>query len=278
MKVRHPAVAGKFYPADSYQLKKLMKELENEVGVNPDVHSDFSETQIIGGIVPHAAVIYSGRVAIPFFQSIQKLNQKIDTFIVLHPDHYGIGKGSYTDDCDEWMTPLGTMRVDRELARLMNLSFVNTGDNKEHAAEVILPFLQYFFRYKFLILPVGMCDQSTDKSRKLAGMLHSANEVLKRNIMVIASSDFSHYVEPEVGYDLDSMVIDHIVSFDIDGLYSAVIENNISLCGYGPIMTLMSYSQVLNTEPKVKILARGNSGKAGSDDHVVDYVSAVVYT
>ena len=88
---------------------------------------------------------------------------------------------------------------------------------------------------------------------------------------------FSHYVKPEVGFYNDSIVIDRIVNFDQRGLYDTVTSNNFTICGFGPIISLMFYAQCMAVSPKVEILARGNSGKKLQADLVVDYVSALFF-
>ena len=101
----------------------------------------------------------------------------------------------------------------------------------------------------------------------------------KKNIVVIASTDFSHYERPEVAFYNDNLVINRIMNNSIRGLYDTIQENKISVCGYGPIMTLMFYSRLINQEYKVEILSRGNSSMKSDDDEelVVDYVSALFY-
>jgi AmmeMemoRadiSam system protein B len=123
-----------------------------------------------------------------------------------------------------------------------------------------------------------MSKQSYKSARKLAEMIFKANQVVKRRIAIIASSDFSHQVRPEVGFYNDNLVINRIINNSIRGLYDTIQENNISVCGYGPIMTLMFYSRMLDPNYKVEILARGNSAKYSEAELVVDYVSALFYS
>ncbi len=275
MNVRYPAVAGTFYPAKADNLKELIRISESgaveHAGVDP------KGIRILGGIVPHAGYIYCGREAVSFFKMLRKSGQVADTFIILHPDHYGVCSGVYTDAHDFWETPLGTLEVDREFRDRVHLLSSSACRGREHAAEVTLPFLQYYLPYEFRILPIGMHDQGPEAAEELSENIIDAQRALKRKIVIIASSDFSHYVPPDVGYRLDELALDRIRKLDGKGLYHSVVENNITMCGYGPIMTLLFYARHTARVPKVKILARGNSGKTGSDDLVVDYVSAVVY-
>ena len=94
---------------------------------------------------------------------------------------------------------------------------------------------------------------------------------------MIASSDFSHYVDPETGAEKDDLVLREIENLDSDKLHQTVIDNRISVCGYGPIMTLIEYSKLVSDNPESTILARGNSGKTMPSSSVVDYVSMLFY-
>jgi AmmeMemoRadiSam system protein B len=123
-----------------------------------------------------------------------------------------------------------------------------------------------------------MLKQSYKSARSLAEKIFKANQVLNKKIALIASSDFSHQVRPEVGFYNDNLVINRIINNSIRGLYDTIHENNISVCGYGPIMTLMFYSRMVNPNYSVEILARGNSAKRVKSDLVVDYVSALFYS
>ena len=95
--------------------------------------------------------------------------------------------------------------------------------------------------------------------------------------MIVASSDFSHYVSPEKGYALDTKVINEIINLNSDAVYSIIRNEQISVCGYGPIMTLIEYSKLLSHHIKVDVLKRGNSAKNGQSNEVVDYNSVLFY-
>lgn len=275
MKIRYPAVAGTFYPAEARLLKSAIKKAEE--GIEHYGDSYLAHVQGIGGIVPHAGYVYCGDVAVSFFKLLRKLGGEYDTFIILYPDHYGLGSGFYTEAHGAWETPLGKLMVDRQLADEMDLQVLHRSESSEHAAEVVLPYLQYYMSYDFKILPIGMHKQDKKSAQKLAALIRRGQKVLKKRIALIASSDFSHYVPPDVGFEMDNLVLRSIVDLDAGGLYQTVIDNDISVCGYGPIMALLLYARSIADKPKVKVLSRGNSGKTGTRNLVVDYVSALVY-
>jgi len=275
MSVRHPAVAGLFYPKEANALNHLLNEVINVEG--PKINNEICPNEIIGGIVPHAGYKYSAYEAIHFFHCLKNSAQKFDTFLIINPCHYGSSEDISMDSHHIWSTPLGPIALDLELMDFMNLPRSAMAQQSEHAAEVILPYLQFFLDYEFKIIPISMSKQSYKDSRKLAEMIYKANQVVKKNIALIASSDFSHQVRPEVGFYNDNLVINRIINNSIRGLYDTILENNITVCGYGPIMTLMFYARMVNPGYNVEILARGNSAKCAKSELVVDYVSALFY-
>jgi AmmeMemoRadiSam system protein B len=181
------------------------------------------------------------------------------------------------DSNDVWETPLGKVDLDKEYIELLGLPVSNQAQRREHSAEVMLPFLQHWLDYPIKIVPVCILRQNPQTAREVAGKIHVSNAKLGRRLLIIASSDFSHYVEPALGKKLDDLVLEEVRNLDSDRLYENVLENNISVCGYGPIMTLIEYAKLAVPEPKSTILARGNSGKSHPSSSVVDYVSILFY-
>ncbi len=277
MDVRTPAVAGTFYPDDATAINEMLDQiLESE---KRKIRKKISPKQIIGGIVPHAGYMYSAPEAVHFFYYLSMIREAYDTFIIINPCHTGAVDTVAFDTHDTWHTPIGDVPLDTDLMNFMNIPKSNEAQRGEHSAEVIIPYLQHFLNYDFSIVPITMRKQSYKTAKSLAEIIYKANQVVKRKIAIIASSDFSHYVRPEVGFYNDNLVINRIVNNSIRGLYETIHENNISVCGYGPIMTLMFYSRMIAPDYKVEILARGNSSKNHilKDELVVDYVSALFY-
>ena len=128
-----------------------------------------------------------------------------------------------------------------------------------------------------MILPVCIKRQTTDHAIQLARELLIAKNKLSRKVMVIASSDFSHFVTPEKGLRNDQIVLDQIDAKDIVALEDTITTNQISVCGYGPIMTLMAYAAGIDPSYKTTILARGHSGEVYPSRDVVDYISILFY-
>ncbi len=276
MKIREPVVAGSFYPEQSGKLRELMdKLLEFELD---SIKIGLAKgSAIAGGIVPHAGYQYSGYEAVHFFKILEESGNHFDTVILMHPNHYGRGPGIASDDADYWETPLGRVRIDTHLIDLLGLQRFSGAYSHEHAAEVILPFLQRFLEYEFRVVPISFLDQDPDTARQIGNKIFEVSSRENRNILLIASSDFSHYVDPLIGEKTDRRIIDHILSLDPERMYREKVTTGATLCGTGPILALMQYCRKLDGNIKSELLKFGNSGKSGPSDRVVDYASIIFY-
>jgi AmmeMemoRadiSam system protein B len=161
-----------------------------------------------------------------------------------------------------------------EFGSLLDLPESGSAHAHEHSGEVLLPFIQHYFKgHPFGIVPICMADQSFERASELGTRIFHASQRLEKCIMVLASSDFSHFLTSEEGYNADQPVVDAICSGDIEGVYSAVTQRRVTVCGYGPIMALMTYSALLDPSYNTHILARGHSGEVSPSREVVDYIS-----
>lgn len=270
-KIRKPAVAGLFYPADPEELSSeidllLSVSVPSQIPVN-----------VIGIISPHAGYVYSGRTAAFGFNVLK--NKKIKSAIIISPSHHEYFRGISIFDGDAFETPLGVVEIDNDISNKLTegSKFIFRGANghrKEHAIEVQIPFLQRIL-HDFKIVPIVMGDQAniyiSELSEKLA-------EVLDKNTIIIASSDLSHYHSKEEADLLDSIVEERISQFDFQSLYSDLESNSCEACGAGPIISLMkaAWSKGIN---KSIILNRSDSGDtSGDNSHVVGYLSAAIYS
>lgn len=275
MNVRTPIVAGAFYPDTKKKINQLVDRILDAEKKNIDY--SYTERQIIGCVVPHAGYVYSAYEAVHFFEIISKSGIQYDTFIIINPNHTGYGESIEVDASDSWETPLGNVPLDTELGQALELPRSHRAQQQEHSAEVMLPLLQKFIPYEFKVLPISMLIQNPASALELAEKIRNANSKLNRKLMIIASSDFSHFESPVEGERKDDMVLEQIKKQDSKKLYDTVIRNRISVCGYGPIMTLIEYSRLVSDNPQSSILARGNSGKTRPSDSVVDYITILFY-
>ena len=275
MSIRKASVEGRFYPSTKSRIFDQIKEIEKS-GRYPE--PDLSPRAVYGAVLPHAGHIYSGYQTIPFFQLIERHRLFADTYVILHPNHTGHGAPLAIDDADFWSNSIGDVPVDKEFARAMDVTFDNRPHAREHSAEVIVPFIQYFCEeVPFSIVPVSMLDQSHKNASLIADRMIRAEKKTGRKIMVLASCDFSHYLPPEEGKKIDQLILDQILERNAPGVEQAVIGNRASICGYGPIMSLMEYARSKTPKYRIDILARGHSGEIIPSMEVVDYISLMAY-
>jgi len=268
-------VAGRFYPGNVAQLDRQLSGIRSaEIGL---IDLELARKKILGGIVPHAGYMYSAYQAIHFFEILKNSKQQFDTFIIINPNHTGYGPELALDPHDNWITPYGEVETDKEFQGLLAIPESAEAHKYEHSGEVMLPLLQYSLNYPFRIVPITMFRQNLENASRIARAIVRANKKLQKEVCVIASSDFSHFVEPEEGRRLDRFVIDNILKLDSEGIFREVHEKHITVCGYGPIMTLLEYAKLSTGEAAVSILKTGHSGEISDSSEVVDYVSALVF-
>ncbi len=275
MKNRKCAVAGQFYPDNAKETDEMITEIYNKEKVK--INKEFYNKDIVGGVVPHAGYVYSGYQAVHFFDILKNQREKYDTIVIVTPSHSGLGEDVSVSPCEEWETPYGNIKVDIEFNRELKLPFSENGQRYEHSGEVMLPFLKYFLDYEFKIVPIVINSQNYENAKFVADRIYKVNKFLKRKIAIIASSDFSHYELPEIAKKHDNIVLEEIKVFNSKKVYESIIDNNLTICGYGPIMTLMEYTKLVREEPKNEILRYGSSGDVANMEKVVDYISILFY-
>jgi len=274
-KTRQATVAGRFYPDNREEIIKQLSDVLNSESKNID--KSLAQHQIIGAIVPHAGYMFSAYQAVHFFEILKSSEEKFDTFFIINPNHTGYGTEISFDVNKYWQTPLGITEIDGDFYNEMDFEFAADAHQYEHSGEVMLPMLQYFLDYPFKIVPITLSRQNLQNAKKIAKSIFDANQTFKKKICIIASSDFSHFQKPKEGFELDQLVVDRILKFDSEGVEDEVNSNHISVCGYGPIMTLMEYAKMVSNSPQNKILKRGHSGEIIPSNEVVDYISFLFY-
>ncbi|MEM4556733.1 MAG: AmmeMemoRadiSam system protein B [Sulfolobales archaeon] len=278
---RIPVVAGSFYESSPNKLTNMINWcFTHELGPGklPVVGSRSKES--IGYVVPHAGYMYSGPIAAHVYYRIAAEGLP-DTFIVLGPNHTGIGTAVSIYDRGIWSTPLGDVEVDSDLAseilKHSNYVDVNYDAHKyEHSIEVQLPFLQYLFK-NFKIVPIVIAYQVPEIAKDLARSLVNASRKLGRDVVVLASSDMSHYEPQSVAYEKDREVLERIVRLKPEEVFEVVNERGVSMCGVGPVMTLLYYANLLGGS-KGEILKYATSGDITGDlDAVVGYAAVRIF-
>ena len=274
MKIREAKVAGKFYPASAQEIINQLNEIKEKE--KKAIAYDLANHHIAGGIVPHAGHMFSGYEAVHFFEILNRVKVKPETIVIINPNHTGIGVELAIDNHEKWKTPLGEIDLDTELRDILPFPGSSREQEYEHSAEVMVPFIQHFLDYPVSILPITMSVQNYKYASALAAAIKEAAEKIDREIILIASSDFSHFLTPEKGYELDQLVVDAIMEQDPIAVEHVVRKNNISVCGFGPIMTLMEYAKLIDAK-EIKILKQGHSGEVIPSNEVVDYLSILFF-
>ncbi|MDO9537699.1 MAG: AmmeMemoRadiSam system protein B [Thermoplasmata archaeon] len=270
--MRYASVAGQFYSGTEAALLKELEDCFNhELGPGkvPELNKS-GERRIRGIVSPHAGFMYSGPIAAHGFAALAE-DGFPDVFVILGPNHHGLGSGVAITTHD-FETPLGTMQNDKELARKIRTGIVDDSmlaHRHEHSIEVQLPFIQFFARDRKFV-PVSMLMQDHKSATQVGKSVRDA--IGDRDAVIIASTDFSHYISPEAAKEKDMLAIDRILDLDTKGLYDTVRKNRITMCGFGPVIAMLEAVQGSEAE----LLKYANSGDVKPMAEVVGYASIVV--
>lgn len=275
MKARRPAVSGMFYAGTSGELKQQMEwcyKHELGPGVVPLVN-DNGPREIVALVVPHAGYVYSGPVAAHAYKELAD-DGLFDTAVILGPNHTGYGSPVSLWADEDWETPLGKVRVDRELAHDLLAGVIEVDETAhiyEHSIEVQLPWLQYLYG-EVRIVPIAMMVQDLETAREVGKAISkSAN-----NIIIIASTDFTHYEPHPVATEKDQSMIAAIVNLDEEELYRQRESLNCTMCGYGPVASAIVAAKEMGAE-RASLLKYATSGDTTGDfSRVVGYGAIVV--
>ncbi len=281
--IREPAVAGLFYDADPERLRKQIEwSFSHPIGPGrvPEP-STTRKRRNYGYVAPHAGYIYSGPVAAHTYAEIAG-EGPAETYIIIGPNHTGLGTLVSVYPSGKWRTPLGEVEVDEEFVKelVMGSEYADLDVKAhlyEHSVEVQIPFLQYLFGNSFRIVPIVVWEQTPMLMRDLAKGIERAVEATGRDITIIASTDFSHYVPYEEAYRRDKFAIDAILELDPEKLFKTIREHDISMCGPGGVMTLLYYARMKGASG-AELLKYATSGDTSGDkSSVVGYASIKVF-
>jgi AmmeMemoRadiSam system protein B len=269
--MRYPAVAGQFYEGKEDALRKQIEAcFLHDLGPKKIPKLEKGGRNIKGAVSPHAGYMFSGPVAAHVTAALAA-DGFPETFIVIGPKHSGFGS-AVAITTEEFNTPLGNVAIDMELAEDLHTGVIDndlTAHRQEHSIEVQLPFLQYLKPdIKFVPLCIG--HQTYKIAKEIGGIISKA--ISGKDVVVIASTDFSHYVPRAVAEKLDKKAIDAIVNLDAKLLYKTVDKHNISMCGYGPVMTMIEAVG----GSKASLLKYSTSGDIMEMRDVVGYGAMVV--
>jgi len=256
--MRNPAALGMFYPSDRKKLESQLKGFFSET----------KEDNCRAVISPHAGYIYSGQGAAHAIASLKKSK----SFVILGPNHTGLGKRFSVFPEGGWRTPFGDVRINSGLAKKLlecqHLEEDTMAHMNEHSIEVQLPFLQYKFK-EFDFVPI--CVMGLEYSDRLLDVCKGiADAVAKTNATVIVSSDFSHFLSLEESNEKDNMALEKIKKLDPEGFFETLDRIDASICGYASIAVLLFLAKKLGLKPD--IIHKSNSGEVSGDyNRVVTY-------
>ncbi len=264
-------MAGSFYAGTGAELARQVEKCfldPRGPGELPVRHRSGSRP-LRAAIVPHAGYDFSGPIAAHAY-SLIAAQRPPETVLILGVDHQGLGAGPALSD-RAWVTPLGPVDVDHDLVHALARGPIRVDEGaqaEEHSIEVQLPFLEYVLPHPHFVALQVRYDRF-EQLRAVAEVVRSAIE--GRDILLLASTDFSHYVPPQIADRLDRLAIDAIIARDARGLYETVARNDISMCGVAPTTVLLA---ALAGEPLVARLLRwGHSGEAQPMREVVGYAA-----
>jgi len=274
--LRHPAVAGRFYPRDRESLREEVNSyLARGEAAQGNVATQ-APSSAIGCIAPHAGYIYSGHVAGAVFAQI-KIPQRC---IVMCPNHTGVGQPLAIMSEGAWETPLGNVQIDAALAaslkeRCPALQEDASAHRGEHAAEVELPFL-LLRQPKLTFVPIALGTQRLDALEQLGLAIADVVGGQRDRVLIVASSDMNHYESDVITRAKDHWAIERILTLDARGLHEVVTQQNISMCGMGPAVTMLTAAKKLGATSAELVKYATSGDVSGDRDKVVGYAGVVV--
>jgi len=284
MSIRKPAVAGSFYPDNSEELRKTIKNFLDKI--------ELKRRKCIGAVAPHAGYAYCGKTAASVYNNV---STGFETAIILGPNHSGLGIGVATS-LESWETPLGILETDQEFVKEIIKDSVIMEDSRshwrEHSIEVQLPWLQYRFK-DFKIVPIAINPIYFDikTCQEIGEKIAEVTKQLRRKVLIIASSDFTHYgsaygYEPFEGREseildkikeTDSEIINLITKLKPKEVIETCEEKRLTICGYGGIAAMLYAAKALGAKQGELMNYSTSFDVSRDSDAVVGYSGILIY-
>jgi hypothetical protein len=283
MPTRNPAVAGQFYPDDIEGLREMIKKFLEKT--KPE------RRNTIGIVVPHAGYVYCGKTAAAVYNSVA---HGFDTVVLLGPSHSGLGE--VATSLETWKTPLGLAKPDEDFIKEISRDSIILEDPKlhwsEHSIEVQLPWLQYRFEdFKIVPISINPVYFDVDTCKEIGTKIAETATYLRRKILMVASSDFTHYgpmydYQPFKGdekkileriKETDMEVIDHILKLKPVDVVKTCEEKRLTICGYGAIASMLFAARELEAK-KAELIDYSTSFEVSRNrDAIVGYAGIAIY-
>lgn len=265
--VRNAIVAGRFYPGTPDRLRSEITKM---------VDTKVPKEDVIGIVSPHAGYPYSGPVA---GATLSRIRFK-DTFVILGPNHTGRGVPFSIMTDGYWETPMGSVEIDAGLAReiLQKSDYLEEDEVAhafEHSIEVQLPFLQYF-KPDVKIVPIVLAHASGNIYMEIGRSIARAITESQPNAVILASSDMSHYESQQSAKTKDMKAIEAILALDEKELLNRVKNLGITMCGYGPTVSLLSAGRDLGAKEAELVRYQTSGDTTGDYSSVVGYAGVII--
>jgi AmmeMemoRadiSam system protein B len=265
--IRHPAVAGRFYPRDPDDLRADIESF---------LPPQNKTVRALGCIVPHAGYMYSGHVAGAVYAGLDLPRR----CILMCPNHTGLGHPLAIMSQGAWETPLGQVPVDSALAEALKQRFPLLAEDAEahraeHAAEVQLPFLQSR-KPDCTFVPIALGTSRYEILEALGDAIADALQDLGERVLLIASSDMNHYENDAVTRQKDYKAIERILVMDARGLYDVVMNEHISMCGFGPTVAMITAARRMGATAAELVRYATSGDVSGDRARVVGYAGVIV--
>ena len=266
MQIRNPHVSGSFYPSDASELRQYF-----ETTLKPK--DALREAKAV--VMPHAGYRYSGEVGCQVLSEV-RVPQNI---LLIGPNHRGVGADFAIFDQGEWETPLGRVSIATKIAKKLLQEIPSCVSDSlahqaEHSLEVLVPFLQFqkpdCHIIPLLIGTLNLSDLSETAIRLGDTLQNSAEPVL-----VMVSTDMSHYDSDEVTRKKDRYAIDAILNLDPEGLIRAAQVHHVTMCGLAPVYMLLVMKEALNIQKVSLVDYRTSADASGDKERVVGYAGFI---
>ena len=279
--VRTPAVAGRFYPGRAEDLLREVREFTSP----SKTPIETGRIDAIGCVAPHAGYIYCGGVAGAVYSRL-KIPERC---VILCPHHTGKGRPLAIMANTTWQTPLGEVAADAHMAarllrRFPALQEDSAAHRAEHAIEVQLPFLQAS-RPELKIVPIAIGTSDFDVLRGLGETLadviadhHEEDQKTERQakVLIIASSDMNHYESDTITRIKDRKAVERVLAMDARGLWEVVLNEDISMCGFGPTVVMLTAAKLLGATSATLVKYATSGDVSGDYESVVGYAGIIV--
>ncbi|MFQ3675473.1 MAG: AmmeMemoRadiSam system protein B [Endomicrobiia bacterium] len=264
--------SGSWYPDNKEEITKYLISIPEE-----------NKVSVTSCICPHAGWMYSGKVAGEVYSKIKPA----DVYILLGPNHTGMGKNIAVYPEGYWEGPLGKIKVNSKIVELLVKSseFLEkdfVAHYREHSLEVQIPFLQVISKKDFTIVPITIRAESyqicEDIGRNIALVVKKyKKDFPDQKVVLISSTDMSHYEEYEYAKKLDFLAIEQILNLYDKGLYDTVLSYGISMCGVIPTVCTIIASKLLGAKTAQLVKYQTSGDVSGDYEQVVGYAGLVIY-